>query len=215
VRGVRWRLGRFQDWWRESIDARIVAGLIAALVLLGAGFYSAKRISSADASTLGTVRITTRLPVTETINGRKVVRYRRKVVYAKASTSYRTQTIRTPSGTKLVTRPVVRYRVIYRKKVVTRNGQTKTVLQPVTTTSQLTNTDLVTTTVVSKQTTTRTVTQPVTVTTTKEVTTTVVHGTTETVTVPVTTTVVSTETDTLPVTITVTLPTTAGDLSAP
>jgi hypothetical protein len=209
VRGVRWWLEGLQDWWHDSIDGRIVAGLIAALVLAGAGFYSAKRISSADAS-IGTVRITTRVPVTETINGKKVVRYRRKVVYAQASTSYQTETIHTPSGTKVVTRPVTHYRVIFRKKIVTRNGRTRTVLQPVTTTSQLTNTDLVTTTVISSQTTTRTVTQPVTVTTTREVTTTVVHGTTETVTVPVTTTVVSTETDTVPVTVTVTLPTTEG-----
>jgi hypothetical protein len=210
VRGVRWWLEGLQDWWHDSIDGRIVAGLIAALVLAGAGFYSAKRISTASASIPGTVRITTRVPVTEKINGKQVVRYRRKVVYAQASTSYRTQTIHTPSGTKVVTRPVAHYRVIFRKKVVTRNGRTRTVLQPVTTTSQLTNTDLVTTTVVSSQTTTRTVTQPVTVTTTREVTTTVVHGTTETVTEPVTTTVVSTETDTLPVTVTVTVPTTVG-----
>ena len=183
-----------------------MAGLVAALLLVGAGFYTAKRIGSASASNGGTVRITTRLPVTETINGHKVVRYRRQVVYAQASTGYRTQTIQTPSGTKVVTRPVRRYRVIYRKKVVTRNGRATTVLQPVTTTNQLTSTDLVTTTVVSNQTTTRTVTQPVQVTTTREVTTTVVHGTTETVTVPVTTTVVSTQTDTLPVTVTVTVP---------
>jgi len=207
VRGVRWWLAGLQDWWHDSIDGRIVAGLVAAVLLVGAGFYTAKRISSAGASTGGgIVRITTRLPVTETIDGHKVVRYRRKVVYAQASTGYRTETIQTPSGTKVVTRPVRQYRVIYRKKVVTRNGRTTTVLQPVTTTSQLTNTDLVTTTVVSNHTTTRTVTQPVTVTTTREVTTTVVHGTTETVTVPVTTTVVSTETDTLPVTVTVTVP---------
>lgn len=184
-----------------------MAGLVAALLLLGAGFYTAKRISTADASNGTAVRITTRLPVTETINGHKVVRYRRKVVYARPSTSYQTQTIQTPTGTRVVTKPVVRYRVLYRKKVVTRGGRTTTVLQPVTTTSQLTSTDLITTTVVSNRTTTRTVTQPVTVTTTKEVTTTVVHGTTETVTVPVTTTVVSTQTDTLPVTVTVTVPT--------
>jgi hypothetical protein len=205
VRGVRWWLAGLQDWWHDSVDGRIVAGLVAALVLLGAGFYSAKRISGANASTLGTVRITTRLPVTETINGKKVVRYRRQVVYAQRSTSYRTQTIKTPGGMKVVTRPVAHYNVIYRKKVVTRNGRTKTVLQPVTTTRQLTSTDLVTTTVVSNQTTTRTVTQPVTVTTTQEVTTTVVHGKTKTVTVPVTTTVVSTHTDTVPVTTTVTV----------
>jgi hypothetical protein len=207
VRGVRWWLSGLQDWWHDSIDGRIVVGLVAALLLLGAGFYSAKRLSSANASTGGAVRITTRVPVTETVNGHTVVRYRRKAVYAQASTSYRTQTIQTPSGTKVVTRPVARYRVIYRKKVVTRNGRATTVLQPVTTTSQLTSTDLVTTTVVSNATTTRTVTQPVTVTTTREVTTTVVQGTTETVTVPVTTTVVSTQTDTVPVTVTVTVPT--------
>lgn len=181
--------------------------MLAALLLLGAGFYAAKRIGSANASNGNAVRITTRLPVTETINGHTVVRYRRKVVYAQASTGYRTATIHTPSGTKVVTKPVVHYHVIYRKKVVTRGGRTRTVLRPVTTTSQLTSTNLVTTTVVSNQTTTRTVTQPVTVTTTRDITTTVVHG--KTVTVPVTTTVISTETDTLPLTITVTVPTTS------
>lgn len=185
-----------------------MAGLVAAVLLLGAGFYTARRVGSADASSGNAVRITTRVPVTETINGHTVVRYQRKLVYAKASTSFRTQTIHTPSGTKIVTKPVVRYRVLYRKKIVTRNGHTRTVLQPVTTTNELTNTALVTTTVVSSRTTTQTVTQPVTVTTTREVTTTVVNGTTVTVTVPVTTTVVSTETDTVPVTVTVTVPTT-------
>lgn len=205
MQGFHWRLAGLQDWLQYR-DGRILAGLVAAALLLGAGFYAAKRIGSANAANGDAVLITTRLPVTETVNGRKVVRYQLKRVYAQPSTSYQTQTIRTPSGTKVVTKPVVRYHVIYRKKVITRNGHTKTVMQPVTTTSQLTSTDLVTTTVVSNQTTTRTVTQSVTVTTTNEETTTVVHGTTETVTVPVTTTIVSTETDIVPTTVTVTVP---------
>jgi hypothetical protein len=186
-----------------SQDGRIVGGLVAAAVLIAGGFLAAKQVAGSSASTGGAVRITTRLPVTETVHGHRVVRYKRRVVYAHASTSFETQTI----GGKVVTRPVVHYHVIYRKRVVTRNGKATTILQPVTTTSQLTQTDLVTTTVVSDHTTTRTVQQPVTTTVTERTTTTIVNGTTVTVTVPVTTTIVSTETDTLPVTETVTVTT--------
>jgi hypothetical protein len=198
---LRWWSHCLIGWLRYSTDARIAGGTLLAFGLAVGGFALAKTAASSSASTGNNlVRITTRLPVTETVHGRQVVRYRRKVVYARASTSYQTQTIHTPTGTKVVTHPVTHYHVVYRKKVITRNGKTRTVLQPVTTTSQLTNTDLVTTTVVSN----RTVTDQVTV--TNVVTTTVVHGTTETVTVPVTTTLVSTETETLPVTVTVTVP---------
>ena len=47
------------------------------------------------------------------------VRVRRRVVYARAQTVLQTETIKTPTGTRVVTRPVTRYHVIYRKHVIT------------------------------------------------------------------------------------------------
>lgn len=193
-------MGKLRMWlddaqfWFSSIDGKLVGALAAGAVLLAGGFFAAKNLTSRAAAAGDSqkiVRLVTTVPVTVRDHGRKVVRYRRKIVYAQASTTLETQTIRTPEGTRVVTRPVTRYHVVYRKKVVTRNGHARTVLQPVTSTQSLASTDLVTTT--ATRTATVTQTQPVTV--TQPVTDTQV----------VTTTVVTTETDTLPVTVTVTV----------
>jgi hypothetical protein len=122
-----------------------------------------------------------------------VTRWRIRKVHARAQTVMQTQTIHTPHGTRVVTRPVVRYRVTYRKHVIKVNGKTRTVLQPVTSSQTMTDTrtQVVTSTHNETNTVVTTVTQPVTVVET----TTVVSTQTET------------ETQTVPITVTVTVPT--------
>ena len=44
----------------------------------------------------------------------------------------RTQTIQTPDGPRLITRPVTRFRVVYRKQLATGPGETRTVTRQVT-----------------------------------------------------------------------------------
>jgi hypothetical protein len=105
-----------------------------------------------------------------------VTRWRVRRVIAKAQTVLETETLRTPNGIRVVTHPVTRYRVVYRKHLVKVRGKTRTVLQPLTTTQTLTKTS----------------TELVTVT----------HQVTQ----AVTTTVVTTETDTLPLTVTLPVP---------
>jgi hypothetical protein len=105
-----------------------------------------------------------------------VTRWRVRRVIAKAQTVLETETLRTPNGIRVVTHPVTRYRVVYRKHFVKVRGKTRTVLQPLTTTQTLTKTS----------------TELVTVT----------HQVTQ----AVTTTVVTTETDTLPLTVTLPVP---------
>jgi len=111
------------------------------------------------------------------VHGHTVVRWRvrRKVIEAQAQTVMQRQTIHTPTGTRVVTRPVV----VYKKKVVKVNGKTSTVVVPQTVT------DSRTTTVSRTQTDVQTVTRPVTVVQTQTVVSTVtLPGTTVTVTLP-------------------------------
>jgi hypothetical protein len=139
VKRFRWRLTGLREWLQYSADGRIVAGLVAALLLAGGGFFVGRDVAGNSASS-GVLWITTRHPVTKTITGHKVVPFRRKGVKAQPSTSYQPQTIHTPSGTEVLTQPVVRYRPLYRKKVVTRNGRTTTVVSNQTTTNKVTTT---------------------------------------------------------------------------
>ena len=180
---IRWRLSDL----RAEQDARVVVGLVILALLAVGGIAAARAVARASSGTPGTgVRlVTTRQKVRVLVHGHLVTRWRTRKVYARAQTVLQTHTVRTPNGLRVVTHPVVRYRVAYRKHVVTQNGKTHTVLQPVTDAQTITNTrtQLVTST--------RQVTD-------KEVT---------TVTQPVTTTVVSTETDTVGITVTVTVPT--------
>jgi hypothetical protein len=86
-----------------------------------------------------------------------------------------TQTVQTPGGTKVITRPVV----TYRKQVVRLRGKTRTVVVAKTVTNSQTST------VSQTQTDLRTVTQPVTVVQTQTVTSTVTEpAVTVTVTLP-------------------------------
>lgn len=190
----KWWLLSLRDTIESSSDAKFVGGLVLVVLLAGGGYIAADRVSQAGAETGGgkhLVRLVTtvREPVTTRIHGHTVVhwRVRRKVVEAQPQTVMERQTIRTPSGTKVVTRPVVHYRVLYRKKVVTVNGKTNTVVVPQTVT------DSRTTTVSRTQTEVQTVTDRVTVVRTETVVSTVTEpgttvtlpGTTVTVTLPV------------------------------
>jgi hypothetical protein len=182
-------------WWLEDrvveptrANAKVVSVLLGAGLLVLGGL-AARQVVQAQASTSPQrlVKLTTTVRQLERVrrNGRVVTRWhvRRRVVYAQPQTVLQTQTIHTPNGTRVVTRPVTRYHVVYRKHVVTVNGKTRTVNRPVTSVRTQTNT----------QTSTVRVTQPVTVTqvrtTTNQTTTTVVQTTTviTTVTLPGTT----------------------------
>ena len=193
---IRWWL---EDLWARLVDlryeqdAKVIVGLLLLVALVFGGFVAARTV--ARASSGSTTRpagriVTLRQKVRVRVHGHVVTRWRRRKVYAQAQTVLETQTIHTPTGVRLVTHPVTRYRVAYRKHVVTVHGKTRTVLQPLPNTPNPsgTSTRLVTLTreVTNKE--FVTVTQPA-------------------ATVLETTTVVVTETDTLPVTITVTVPT--------
>ncbi len=121
-----------------------------------------------------------------------------KRIYAKPVTVQQTQTIRAPSGVRVVTRRVVSYRPVYRRQVVTIHGKPVTVNRVVTDTRMLTDTQLLTltNTVVQDHTvsTTQTVNQTVTSvrTQTSPPQTVTVTSPTKTVTKTVTTTVTTT-----------------------
>jgi hypothetical protein len=188
-------------WWLEDrvveptrANAKVVT-VVLAVALLALGGLAARQVVQAQASTSTQplVRLTTtvRRLVRVRKDGHTVVRWRvrRKVVYARAQTVLQTRTIHTPTGTRVVTRPVTHYQVVYRKHVVTVHGKTQTVNRPVTNVQTQTQTQTQTSTV--------RVTQPVTVTqvrtTTQQTTTTVVQTTTviTTVTLPGTTVTVT------------------------
>jgi hypothetical protein len=182
-------------WWLEDLrdtqDAKIVSGLLVLAVLVVGGFFAARTV--AHASTTGptgaAMRIVTmRQKVRVREHGRVVTRWRLRRVRAQAQTVLETQLVHTPEGIRMVTRPVTRYRVVYRKHLVTVQGKARTVLQPVTNTKTFTSTS----------------TQRVTV--TDQVTDNQAVTVTKPVTVVATTTVVSTQTETVPLTITVTVP---------
>jgi hypothetical protein len=185
---IRWRL---TDLWAEQ-DARVVVGLVVLALLAVGGVAAARavaRASSAPPARAGVRVVTMRQKVRVRVHGHLVTRWRTRKVYARAQTVLQTQTINTPNGTRVVTHPVVRYRVAYRKRVVRVNGKTRTVMQPVTNAQTITNT------------------RTQVVTSTRQVTDRQVATVTQPVTVVATTTVVSTETDTIPITVTVSLPT--------
>ena len=121
-----------------------------------------------------------REPVKVRVHGHTVVRWRvrRQVVEAQAQTVMQRLTVRTPSGAKVVTRPVV----TYRNRVVKVGGKTTTVAA-----APQTITDSQTSTVSRTETDVQVVTRPVTVVQTETVVSTVMvtlPGTTETVTLP-------------------------------
>jgi hypothetical protein len=191
---IRWRLeDRLyspEKSLRHQEDAKVLVGLLVGVLVLAAlvagGFAAARTIahaSSGPTSQAAAHVVTVRQKVRTRIHGHVVTRWRVRKVLAQAQTVLETQTIHTPNGIRVVTHPVTRYQVVYRKHLVKAHGKTRTVLQPLANTQTLTksSTQVVTRQVTSKE--------------------------FVTVTQPVTNTVVSTETDTLPVTTTVTVTT--------
>lgn len=177
-------------WWFDDIraaiddssDAKLVGVLLLVVLLAGGGYFVADRVSQAGAGTgksssahLVRLVTTVREPVKVRVHGNTVIRWRvrRKVIQAHAQTVMQTQTVQTPGGTKVITRPVV----TYRKKVVRAAGKKSTVVV-----SQ-TITDSRTRTVSRTETDVQTVTRPVTVVRTV-VSTVTLPGTTVTVTLP-------------------------------
>lgn len=179
---LRWRLEELA----EVQDAKVVVALLGLVALVLGGFFVARSVGHAASAAptghgLRVVTLRQRVPVR--VDGAVMSGPRLRTVYAAAGTGGRIRTIRTPGGIRVVTRPVARYRIVYRKHLVRVGGETRTVLQPETSTLTRTSTQVAT------------VTRPITV--------------TRTVTVPATATIVSTVTVTAPsVTVTVTLPTT-------
>jgi hypothetical protein len=184
---IGWRL---EDFFAAK-RARLLGVALVLAALVGGGFAAAFKVAGAStaASTGRALRIVTLRQKTQTrVNGRIVTHWRVRKVYAQPQKILETRTIQTPNGIRVVTHPVTRYRVDYRKEVVTADGQTRTLVRPITNN----NTETVMGTVTRQVTDTHVVTQLVTV--------------TQPVTVGVTTTVVSTETETLPITVTITIP---------
>jgi hypothetical protein len=213
--------GRFLRWvdpaWYRYLGQRYPWGTVLTIALLigalGLGGYAAVSAMGAGSAANDTyVALTTTVTrnVKVRMHGRTVVKRIPVVkrVYAKPTTVMETRTIQTPGGAKVVTRPVVRYQVVYRKKVVLVHGKPVTVRQSVTDTRMLTDTRLLTVTNVVTNERTNTVSQTQTVTRTQTAppeTTTVFATTTEHVT---TTTPGAIVTVTAPViTVTVTVPT--------
>ena len=185
---IRWRAA---DLWDER-DPRVIVGLLVLALLAVGGLAAARAVvhaSSASSAQAGVRAVTTRQKVRVMEHGHLVTRWRTRTVYTRGQTVMQTQTIHTPNGTRIVMRPVVRTRVAYRQHVVTVNGKTRTVSQPVTNAQTITNT------------------RTQVVTSTRDVTNQQVTTVTQPVTMVATTTVVSTVTNTLPITVTVTVPT--------
>jgi hypothetical protein len=176
-----------------SVDLKAVV-LLLALSAAGIGGFFAFEAVGATASQGTTAAY---VPMTTTVHklvrvlehGRLVVKRVPVVkrIFAKPVTVQETRTIQTPSGPRVVTRNVVHYETVYRKKVITVHGKSVTVNQIVTNTQMLTNTQLLT--VTSERIVGQTVVQQVTNEHTATVNQTVVNQQTETV----VTTVVTTE----------------------
>lgn len=154
-------------WWfldlldaiEDSSNAKRVGALALVALLAGGGYIAADKVSKAGtgAAAGGSTRLVTtvRTPVTVRNHGHTVVRWRlrRRVAAAPTQTVMQRETVKTPGGTKVITRPVV----TYREKFVTVGGKTSTAVVPQTVTDSRTRTEV------------RTVTQPVTVVQTRTV----------------------------------------------
>ena len=223
-----WRtFGFWRWWWRSHVpaDAKYMAAVLLAAVLLIGGYFASGHLAGASAARSDSyVRETTISKIiTVKEHGRTVVKrvpvvIRKTIVHSSTAwaTSVDTRIVTTPGGLRYVTKKVVRYVPVVHKRTIRVNGKTKTItetrLVPTvkTETAVVTNSQTVTnqsTVVVNKQ---STVTMPVTTVETHTVTLppdTVTETDTQTETVTETDTVVTTVQ--LPgdtTTITVTLP---------
>lgn len=202
-----WKTVAFWRWWWRSqvpTDAKYMAAVMLAGVLIVGGYFASGHLAGASAAQSDSyVRETTISKiVTVTKNGRRIVKrvpvvVRKTVVHS--STAYATQvdtrTVTTAGGLRYVTKKVVRYVPVVKKRTVLVNGKTTTV----------TATQLVPT--VRTETSVQTVTNQSTVVVDKPVTSVETH----TVTLPpqtVTNTVTQTQTATVTQTVTQTVVTT-------
>jgi len=222
-------IGRWFDpnWYRYlrgrhpgaalALGAAAVAALLGAGVAVGVGYprgESSRTYVALETTVMQRKKV--RQP-----SGRIVVKRVPVVkrIFAEPVTVLRTSTVQTPGGTQIVTEPIVRYRQVVRRQVVTVGGKVRTVVRPVTNTQMLTDTQLLT--VTNERVETATVVQNRTQTSVQVRTDTQVRTETQTQTRTVTqppetvtvtrtvtdpTTVVVTDTVTVPVTVTVTLP---------
>jgi hypothetical protein len=222
-----WRDVAYWRWqWHRRVPfgAKVAAGVVLTVLLLGGGWFAADRLTAAHASPNTdsfVLEKTVRTIVTVHKRGkviRKVVpivtrvRLPGKTTY-QTQTRFRTQVVTTPGTVQVVRRLVTKYVPVVRKRVVTVNGKTRTLVEtrlvPTTQTQTETQTRVVTSnqTVTSTQpggvqtiTQTKTTTVPVTITQTQTQTQTQTETQTETKTVTQTETETVTVTDTVTVT---------------
>jgi hypothetical protein len=156
-----WRSVEFWRWWwhdrvRFEVKAAVTVALLA--LMLGGGWIAADRLSTASASVSTANQFTFETTVEKVITVREKGRLVRKLVpvvrkvFVKRQTQFKTLTdirtdvIKTPGGTRIVRRKVIRLVPVVKRTVVTVGGKTKT----------LVTTQLVPTTNVQTQTQTQT-----------------------------------------------------------
>ena len=111
---LRWRLEEL----RNLDDGKVIAGLLLVAALTFGGFLAARTVARASASPR-TRLVTVRQRVRVREHGHVVTHWRLRRLSPQSQTVLRTQTIHTPNGVRLVTRPVTRHRVVYQKHLVT------------------------------------------------------------------------------------------------
>jgi hypothetical protein len=158
---LRWRLQELRD----VDDAKVIAGLLVIVALTFGGFLAARTVARASVGSRAATRMVT-LRRKVRVGGHVHVVTRLRRLSSQAQTVMRTQTIRTPNGIRVVTRPLTRYRVVYRKQLVTRSGATRTVTNQVTDSRVVTVTRPVTVVATTTVVSTKTATVPITITVT-------------------------------------------------
>jgi hypothetical protein len=138
---LRWRLEEL----RHLDDTKVIGGLLLIVALTLGGFLAARAVSRTSANPRAATRmVTIHQKVRVLRHGHVVTRWRVRRLAARAQTVLQTQTVRTPNGVRLVTHPVTRYRVVYRKHQITAPGRTQ--IQTQTVTRQVTDSQVVTVT---------------------------------------------------------------------
>ena len=212
-----WREPEFWRWWwhaRIRFEVKAVGTVVVLALMLGGGWIAADRLSSASASGAAPPGFTFETTVEKVVTVREKGKLVRKLVpvvrkvFVKRKTQFKTLTdvttrvVKTPGGVRIVRRRVVKLVPVVKRKVVTVDGKTKTLVttQLVPTTNVQTQTLMQTQTQTQTQTLidVRTQTQTQTQTETNTVT------TVQTVTQPITETVTTTITQD-PVTVTTTV----------
>jgi len=226
---LRWFDADWYRYLRTRYPERLLFLVPAVCALLAwAGYAAVNAMGSSSRAAESYVRLDTTVIRTVKVREHGKIVIKRipeiKHIYAKPVTVMQTRTVQTPGGTKVVTEPVVRYKPVYRRKVVIVHGKPVTVNQIVTNTRMLTNTQMLTvtnehtstiindhtSTVVNNQTVSQTVNQTQTVTRTETAPVVTVTQPPDTVTVtetqPPDTVTVTTPGDTVTVTVTETGP---------